>query len=310
MIRSALAVLACAMVCAVALTGCDQGASSPAASGTPTASRASGSAASSASGSAVPSASESAVLALPTTGVADYQLGASYDTVLVDGVETALDVVVRDVGSVPLEGAYSVCYVNGFQTQPDDAAVWLAHPELLLADDDGDPVPDPDWPDEYVLDPTTAAQREGILERIGPLIDQCAAKGFDAIEIDNLDTWTRFSAIDEASAVALATSYVERAHAAGLAAAQKNTAELGSVGRDEVGFDFAIAEECAVWDECGIYLDIYDGRVLAIEYTDAWDEADAGFAAACEADPRPGLLILRDRDLVGQQSREYVYDRC
>ncbi len=302
MIRSALALLACTAACAAALTGCDQGASSPAASGTSTASRP--------SGSAAPSASASAVLALPTTGVADYQLGASYDTVLVDGVETALDVVVRDVGSVPLEGAYSVCYVNGFQTQPDDATAWLAHPELLLTDDDGDPVPDPDWPDEYVLDPTTAAQRDGILERIGPLIDHCAAKGFDAIEIDNLDTWTRFNAIDEESALALATSYVQRAHEAGLAAAQKNTAELGSVGRDEVGFDFAIAEECAVWDECGIYLDVYDGRVLAIEYTDAWDDVDAGFAAACEVDPRPGLMILRDRDLIGPQSSEYVYDRC
>ena len=33
-----------------------------------------------------------------------------------------------------------------------------------------------------------------------------------------------------------------------------------------VGFDFAIAEECARWRECGQYVDHYGRHVLAVEY--------------------------------------------
>ena len=43
---------------------------------------------------------------------------------------------------------------------------------------------------------------------------------------------------------------------AGLAIAQKNTAELAG-NRVTNGLDFAIAEECADWDECGDYVDAF-----------------------------------------------------
>src|SRR5690606_30113922 len=98
----------------------------------------------------------------PTQGVFDYQLGGASD----DAAGERIDVVVRDAAAEPLEGAYSVCYVNGFQTQPGDDA-WDGRDDLLLLEG-GEPVVDPDWPDERILDPSMPEQREGILEIVGP----------------------------------------------------------------------------------------------------------------------------------------------
>lgn len=242
----------------------------------------------------------------PSEGVFDYQLGGAYDTVAAGGSEVAIDVVVREPSDGPLEGAYSVCYVNGFQSQPGDQEVWL-ETGAVLRDALGEPVFDPDWPDELVLDPATPAQRAQILEIVGPWIDDCAAAGFDAVEMDNLDTFTRFPGVAEAGAMALVRAYVARAHDAGLAIAQKNTVEIAAEG---LGFDFAVVEECAVWDECEAYIDAYGSAVLQIEYPDALAEGDKTFAEVCGADGRSRLLVLRDRDLVPRGEDEYVRSQC
>ena len=55
----------------------------------------------------------------------------------------------------------------------------------------------------------------------------------------------------QAEAVAYAELLADHAHAAGLAVGQKNTPELGAaISLDVIGFDFAVAEECGVYDEC------------------------------------------------------------
>ncbi|WP_454041853.1 endo alpha-1,4 polygalactosaminidase [Cellulosimicrobium sp. Marseille-Q8652] len=243
----------------------------------------------------------------PTEGTFDYQLGAAYD------VPGGLDVVVRDATAEPADGAYSVCYVNGFQTQPAETDRWVReHEDLLLHDASGQLVVDPDWPDEHVLDPSTAVQRDGILEILGPVVTGCADAGFDAVEIDNLDTWTRFDdpdtgRIDEEGALALATAYVDLAHDAGLAVAQKNAAEIAAVARDDLGFDFAVTEECAVYDECAAYTDVYGDHVLQVEYDDALPEP---FDRVCARTDRAPLTVLRDRDLVGPDDAGYVRAQC
>ncbi|MFC8730919.1 endo alpha-1,4 polygalactosaminidase [Luteimicrobium sp. NPDC057192] len=245
----------------------------------------------------------------PTSGVFDYQLGGTSPTVTVDGSTTRVDVVERDATARPLTGAYNVCYVNGFQTQPDERAQWQAHPDLLLHRDDGSLVVDPDWPGEYVLDPSTAAQRRGILAILGPVVRGCAADGFDAVELDNLDTWTRFDAVDEAGALALARAYADLAHGAGLAVAQKNAAELAPAAR-RLGFDFAVTEECAAYDECDAYTAVYGRHVLEIEYPDSLHDAGLTFADVCRSTDRAPLTILRDRELVAPGEPGYRYDAC
>ena len=96
------------------------------------------------------------------------------------------------------------------------------------------------------------------------------------------------------------------AHQHGLAAVQKNTPQLGSRGRDLIGFDFAVAEECDTYRECGRYTEIYGSRVIDIEYT---DDVRGSFSAVCTRSPVADT-ILRDRDLTPRGSARHVYRHC
>ncbi|WP_022929838.1 endo alpha-1,4 polygalactosaminidase [Patulibacter americanus] len=238
----------------------------------------------------------------PANAPFDYQLGGAYRP------PSGVRIVVRDRGAAPVRGRYGVCYVNAFQTQPDEASWWKAeHPDLLLRRD-GRPVADEDWPDEFLLDTATAAKREAIATIVGGWMDGCATAGFDAVEPDNLDSWTRSrGGLRRADNVALARLLTARAHAAGLAIAQKNAAELASRGR-RIGFDFAIAEECQVYDECGAYTRAYGRRVLEVEYDDAGGVRN--FRSACRARGRKLAVTYRDRDLVPRGAPGHAFRTC
>ena len=238
----------------------------------------------------------------PAGGVIDYQLSEGYDPA--PGVAG----VARDSGDAPAPGLYSICYINGFQSQPADREAWLAdHPDLVLVDD-GQPVIDPNWPDELILDTSDAGKRDRIAAIMADAFSACAEKGFDAVEIDNLDSYARSGGrLDRDGAIALASLYAATAHAAGLAIAQKNSAELGERGRDEAGFDFAVVEECQRFDECALYSSVYGELVFDIEYT---DDLRGTFAEVC-ADPQvPASTILRDRDLTTPSSPDFVFEAC
>lgn len=236
---------------------------------------------------------------LPPGAVADYQLGGGYPPA--DGVT----VVVRDSADQPAPGLFNICYVNGFQTQP--GTDWPT--DLLLRGQDGAPLADPAWPDEFLLDIASSATREANLARLAPVIQDCAAKGFDAVEFDNLDSYTRSGGqLEVGDALAFAGLLVEVARKAGLPAGQKNTAELGARGRDEAGFAFAVTEACHRWAECAAFTGIYGpDQVLGIEYA---DDLRGTFAEACANPDRPGSLILRDRMLFPAGSEGHVFEAC
>ena len=75
-------------------------------------------------------------------------------------------------------------------------------------------------------------------------------------------------------------------------------------GRAASGFDFAIAEECGRYRECGAYRRLYGDRVLAIEYR------RRDFRAACRAVGERISVVLRDRAVTAPGSRTYRYDAC
>ncbi|MEJ7647681.1 MAG: endo alpha-1,4 polygalactosaminidase [Nakamurella sp.] len=244
---------------------------------------------------------------LPPTGKFDYQLGGAYIP------PVGVTIVARDVTDRPAGGTYGICYVNGFQTQPGQASVWRTKRlSALLKTARGSLVRDPDWPDEFILDPSTAPKRNHILAMIRPQILDCARRGFAAVEIDNLDTFTRFTSratglVTRAGAMALARDYATIAHRAGLAIAQKNTAELGSAGRS-IGFDFAVVEECFAYRECAAYTKVYGAAVLQIEYPDSLGRSS--FASVCKSRDRAARTILRDRDLVPAGRRGHLFRSC
>jgi hypothetical protein len=235
-------------------------------------------------------------LPTPNEGL-DYQLGGGYEP------PAGVTIVSRDRNDVGVVGLYNICYVNGFQIQPDEEAFWLdEHPDLVLRDGNGDPVIDADW-DEMLIDTSTQAKRDAVLDIVTDWIEQCRADGFAAIEIDNLDSYNRSQGLlTEDNNVAMMAAFSARAHGISLASAQKNSSEL--VGRRaEMFTDFVVAEECNRYDECDVYTAAYGDQVYVIEYRQ--EDFDAGCADF------PGLsIVLRDRNLVTPSQAAYVYAGC
>jgi hypothetical protein len=246
-------------------------------------------------------AAVSACRPLPAGQPFDYQIGGAYPPPAGTGV------VSRDwFDADPLPDAYNICYVNAFQTQPDSSGVRIDETanwprDVVLSDED------PAWPGEYFIDIATAGQRDQAAAHVARMVQVCAAKGFDAVEYDNLDSWTRVpnQAFDQEDAVAYATLLVGLAHQQGLAAAQKNTAELVTSGdAARIGFDFAVVESCGRYRECQVFDDFYNGALVAIEYT------RADFDAACAVLADTSAVVLRDQLVTRPGSPTYTIDQC
>lgn len=231
----------------------------------------------------------------------DYQIGGDYEPA------TGVTVISRDwFSGSPLDDGYSICYVNAFQTQPDDdgsrpdeRSNWPK--ELVLTGFEDDP----NWDGEYLIDISTSDRRLLAADHLDQMIGTCADKGFDAVEYDNLDSWMRLDDLpfDRSDTIAFAELIADRAHALGLAVGQKNTAELLGQ-RKRIGFDFVVVEECGEFDECRDFTAVYDDRVVAIEYS------NAGFATACRDIGDDVSVVRRDVQVTRPGSRTYVYREC
>lgn len=234
--------------------------------------------------------SVAATVTLPPVGTDwDYQLGGARP------VPAQVGIVERDRRAKPVPGAYNICYVNGFQTQSNEKRFWHRHWSLVLKRD-GKPVVDSGW-GEWLLDIRTTATRSALARIMGRWTAGCAADGFDAVEYDNLDSFSRsHGLVTRADAKAFAALLVKKAHAHHLAVAQKNWAEWDGTS---VGFDFAVAEQCAQYRECGSYVASYGRHVLAVEY------GDRAFHRACRNWADRISVVRRDVDLTTHGTRRW-----
>lgn len=240
---------------------------------------------------------------LPTNGMFDYQIGGDY------ALPSGVSIVSRDwFSGQAASGAYSICYVNAFQTQPngggnrpDELSRW---PSNLVLTNLGD---DPNWDGEYLIDLSTSAKRSAAAQWLHQMIDTCAAKGFDAVEFDNLDSWTRLNSLPfgQSEALAFATLLTDYSHSRGLAVAQKNTAEIVASGQHrQVGFDFAIAEQCGQYNECGVYAAGYGDALIIVEYD------QSAFSRSCSQYGNSASVVLRDVFVRTPGQGGYVYAAC
>lgn len=234
---------------------------------------------------------------LPVGVASDYQLSAPYPT-------TAA-IVVRDQRSAIAPGAFNVCYVNAFQTQPGRKRWWQRqHPRLLLRDSDGQLVRDPNWKREYLLDISTAHNRSRLHRILRPQLRRCAERGFDAVEPDNLDSWTRSAGrLRPIHAIRFSRLLAHTAHTSGLAIAQKNARSL-LPRRADVGWDFAVVEDCGRYHECRAFVREYSGAVLAVEYS------RGTFRRVCARLRGQMNIVLRDRRLASPAQRGHLYATC
>jgi hypothetical protein len=139
---------------------------------------------------------------------------------------------------------------------------------------------------------------------VGGWIDDCAARGFDAVEPDNFDSYTRsrglLTAHDTVAFIRLLSAH---AHGRRLAVAQKNTAGLAT-DRARNGLDFAVAEECGAFGECGRYTAAYGDHVIDIEY------GGPGLRGACAGWGDRLSIVRRDLDLVAPGDSRYLRETC
>jgi Glycoside-hydrolase family GH114 len=250
-----------------------------------------------------PAAAHHRILLPPANGRFDYQLGGAYKPL------PSVRIVDRDHTSHPAPGVYNICYINAFQTQAYQDRWWKAHhPGLLLRTRRGALIEDPGWPGEIILDTATARDRTRLAAIEDGWLRGCKTQGFDGVEPDNLDSNTRsHGRLTQAEDFAFARLLVRYAHRIGLAVAQKNDAEQSATAHRRIGFDFAIAEECQVYQECAFYTRTYGDEVFEIEYT---DNGRAAYATACRRRGARISVILRDRDVVPRGTRGYVYKAC
>ncbi|MET9117611.1 endo alpha-1,4 polygalactosaminidase [Streptomyces longwoodensis] len=235
----------------------------------------------------------------PTADAAfDYQIGGAYTPA------KGVTAVSRDRSARPVDGLYNVCYVNAFQAQPDALGWWQKnHPDLVLLDKNKRPVIDEDW-DEALLDTSTADKRSRLADVVGAWVDGCAKSGFQAVEPDNLDSYERSGGrLTKADNAAFAKLLATRAHSAGLAVGQKNTVDMLPDSK-KIGFDFAVAEECGEYDECGDYAKAYADRVFVIEYS------DRGFSRACAGFGARLGIVQRDVDVAPRGAGGHTFRTC
>jgi hypothetical protein len=153
----------------------------------------------------------------------------------VDGFDTSRAAVTR----LHRAGRYVVCYLDAGTAErwrPDHRRF----PARVLGSSNG-------WPGERWLDIRRLALLAPILRA---RIATCRAKGFDAVEPDNLDAYANDSGFPLTAGDQLRFNrWVARAvHAEGLAVALKN--DLDQARALAPSFDFAILEQCFQYREC------------------------------------------------------------
>ena len=184
-------------------------------------------------------------------------------------------------------GRHVICYIDGgsWENFRPDAGRF---PTALLGNVYSG------YPNERWLDIRDQAALPAILA--ARLHDQCVAKGFDAVEWDNVegfnnDTGFPLTADDQ---LRFNTTLADVTHAAGLRVALKN--DRGQAAALAPVFDEAVDEECQQFAECGLLQSFVDrGKpVFDVEYDPA--------AFSCPG-PTGLSIILKDKDLLAKPRR-------
>ena len=121
------------------------------------------------------------------------------------------------------------------------------------------------WPDEQWLD---IRRLDVLLPIMAARMDICVAKGFDAVEPDNVDGYLNETGFPLTAGDQLAynRAVAGLAHSRGLSVALKN--DLDQIPELVDDFDFAVNEECVKYAECDQYQPFTDAgkAVLHVEY--------------------------------------------
>jgi len=209
----------------------------------------------------------------------------------IDGILNSASVV----AALHRQGSKVICYIEvgsagNYYSAADEGEAVTYYDQLKAAGDLGRAVPG--YPEKYlnIAAPSTVAIIESMLRQ------QCAGKGFDAVEPDIDDSYTDSTGfpITEARSEAYDRTLGAYAHRLGLAWGQKNSdGDPAFSAALEPSTDFLLTEQCRYDRTCGIVTPPYvrAGKlVLDVEYTDDWGrDAAADLGHFCPADISGGM---------------------
>jgi hypothetical protein len=224
----------------------------------------------------------------PTAGLTwQWQLTGGLNLDLqTDVIDVDLDVGSSVIDYYHARGTRVICYISVGSFER-----WRADAHLFPRQALGRPYEG--WSGERWLDIRRIDLLAPIMEA---RLDDCAAKGFDGVEPDNMeihDADTGFP-LTYRDQLRYALWLADEAHERGLAIGQKNAPDMTADLVD--AFDFAITEDAFVYgwaDDMRPYVEA-DEPVFAAEYTDT----SVDFDAACHRSETLGFsTILKHRDL-------------
>jgi hypothetical protein len=208
-----------------------------------------------------------------------------------------------DVATIHAAGAIAVCYVD-VGTLEKGRSDFAQFPAAVV----GPGVQG--WPGENWL-LVTAANQNTILPLMKARFDSwCMAKGFDAIEPDNLDAFTNISGVTQADNVAYDLAIASLAHALPLSIGLKNLlsdVDASSISTILASFDWALVEQCYEYTECDVYSQA--GSFLALGKA-VWDVEYNQAPTCTQADAAHLNAQRRDLDLVAPGGSGYTYTPC
>ena len=210
-------------------------------------------------------------------------------------VPARVGIVVRDRKARPAPDRYNVCYVNGFQTQPDERRLWKRHPRLILRKN-GRRVVDSAW-GEWLLDIRTSRKRQRLLAIMRPWV-RAVRRVVSTPSSSTTSTPSRAAVRCSPESRALPTPGCSSGPRTARGSRPVRRTWPGFDGR-RVGYDFAVAEECGRYRECASYVAHYGRRVLSIEYR------RADFTWTCDRFGDRVAVVLRDRSLSPRGVREW-----
>jgi hypothetical protein len=217
---------------------------------------------------------------LATVPAPPYRIVQVYD---IDG----FDATASDVASLHAAGMQVICYlsVGSYENWRPDAASFSA--SILGSNVDH-------WQGERWLDIRDIQRPDSALARImNARLDMCRSKGFDAVELDNMDGYTNDTGFPLTSAQQAGyDAYLANgARQRGLSAVMKN--DVDQVSTLLPYFDMALNEECNRYGECGLLKQFVEAGkpVFNAEYA-----SSTGFCAADNAANFNGLNLSIDLD--------------
>jgi hypothetical protein len=223
----------------------------------------------------------------------------------IDGIENPASTVTALHGL----GAKVICYVEtgsagDYYAAADEGIPVRYYAQLKAAGDLGAKMAG--YPEYYlnIKAPSTVSIIESMIRQ------QCANKGFDAVEPDIDDSYTDKTgfSITEAQNVVYNQTLAAYVHSLGLAWGQKNGDNDPAFSKAlEPTTDFLLTEECSFYETCGIVTPPYvqAGKlVLDAEYTNDWGyKISTDLGKFCPADISGGISgTLFTADLAGQRN--------